>query len=45
MWADAQRDGCPAKYRWRPLFSAAVWLMPTAGVPCSNAAKMQNPLK
>ena len=19
MWADAQRDGRPAKYRWRPL--------------------------
>jgi len=23
MWADAQRDGRPAKYRWRPLFDAA----------------------
>jgi len=23
MWATAQRDGCPAKYRWRPLFNAA----------------------
>jgi len=22
-----------------------VWLMPTTTVPCSNAAKMQNPLK
>jgi len=22
-----------------------VWLMPTTGVPCSNAAKMQNQLK
>jgi len=22
-----------------------VWLTPTAGVPCSNAAKTQNPLK
>jgi len=20
MWADAQRDGHPGKYRWRPLF-------------------------
>jgi len=38
MWANAQRDGRPAKYRWRPLFNAAVWL-------CSNAAKTQNPLK
>jgi len=43
--ADAQRDGRPAEYRWRPLFNAAVWLTPTAGVPCSNAAKMRNPLK
>jgi len=23
MWANAQRDGCPAKHRWRPLFNAA----------------------
>ena len=23
MWANAQRDGCPAGYRWRPLFNAA----------------------
>jgi len=22
MWANAQRDGRPAKYRWRPLFDA-----------------------
>ena len=45
MWANAQRDGRPAEYRWRPLFNAAVWLTPTAGVPCSNAAKTRNPLK
>ena len=45
MWANAQRDGHPAEYRWRPLFNAAVWLTPTTRVPCSNAAKMQNPLK
>jgi len=45
MWANAQRDGRPAKYRWRPLFNATVWLMPTSGVPCSNAAKRRNPLK
>jgi len=30
---------------WRPLFSAAVWLTPTATVSCSNAAKARNPLK
>jgi len=23
MWANAQRDGCPAEYRWHPLFNAA----------------------
>ena len=23
MWANAQRDGRPAKYRWRRLFNAA----------------------
>ena len=23
MWANAQRDGRPADYRWRPLFNAA----------------------
>jgi len=22
MWANAQRDGHPAEYRWRPLFNA-----------------------
>jgi len=29
MWANAQRDGRPAEYRWRPLVNAAVWLTPT----------------
>jgi len=45
MWANAQRDGRPAEYRWRRLFNAAVWLTPTTRVPCSNAAKPRNPLK
>ena len=45
MWANAQRDGRPAEYRWRPLFNAAVWLTPTTRVLCSNAAKKRNPLK
>jgi len=45
MWANAQRDGRPAKYRWRPLFNAAVWLTLTIRVQCSNAAKTRNPLK
>ena len=45
MWANAQRDGRPAEYRWRPLFNAAVWLTPTTRVPCSNVAKTRTPLK
>ena len=45
MWADAQRDGRPAKYRWRTLFNAAVWLMTTTRVLWSDAAKMRDPLK
>jgi len=51
MWANAQRDGRPAEYRWCPLFNAAERLdvcnamfcrdvlTPTTRVPCSNAAK------
>jgi len=45
MWANAQLDGRPAEYRWRPLLNAAVWLTPTTTVPCINAAKTRNPLK
>ena len=45
MWANAQRDGRPAEYRWRPLFNATVWLTTTTRVPRSNAAKTRNPLK
>jgi len=44
MRANAQPDGRPVEYRWRPLFNAAVWLTPTS-VQCSNAAKTRNPLK
>jgi len=40
MWANAQRDGRPAEYRWRRMLNAAVWLAPTARVPCSNAASI-----
>jgi len=39
MWANVQRDGHPAEYRWRSLFNAAVWLTPTTIMPYSNAAK------
>jgi len=45
MWANAQCDGRPAEYRWRPLFNAAVWLTPSTGMPRSNAAMTRNPLK
>jgi len=45
MWANAQRDGRPAEYRWRPLFNAPLWLTPTTTAPCSNAAKTRNPLQ
>ena len=45
MWANAQRDGRPADYRWRPLLNAAVWPTRTTRLPCSNAAKTRNPLK
>ena len=44
MWANAQRDGRPAEYRWRPLLNAAVWLTPTIRVSCSNDTKTRNPL-
>ena len=37
MWANAQRDGRPAEYRWRPLFNAAKF---TTKLTCSNAAKI-----
>ena len=36
MWANAQRDGHPTEYRWRPLLNAAVWLTPTTRVPCKT---------
>jgi len=49
MWADAQRDGRPAQYRWRPLrkFPNSIpcttpqTLADASGrMPCSNAAKL-----
>jgi len=40
MWANAQRDGCPAEYGWRPLFNVPkFWLTPTTRVSRSNTAK------
>jgi len=46
MWANAQRDGRFAEYRWRHMFNAAKFgRRPLYRVPCSNTAKTQNPLK
>jgi len=45
MWANAQRDGRPDEYRWRPLFNAAKFGSRPLLVLCSNAAKMWNPIK
>ena len=45
MWANAQRDGHPAEYRWRLCSTPQSLLTPTTRVPCSNAAKTRNPLK
>jgi len=38
MWANAQRDGRPAEYRWRPLVNAAVSLTPTTRVRSTEGA-------
>jgi len=40
MWANVQRDGRPAEYRWRSVLNAAVWLTITTRVPCSNAVNI-----
>jgi len=45
MWAIAQRDGRPAEHSGALCSFRKIWLMPTARVPRSNAAKMQNLLK
>jgi len=45
MWANAQPDGRFAEHRWRPLFNAAKFADAHYYMPCSNAAKTQNPLK
>ena len=44
MWANAERDGRPAEYRWRRLFSAAKFGWHPL-VPYINAAKTRNSLK
>jgi len=46
MWANAQRDGHPAEYRWRPLLNATKfgWRPLLVLCTCSHAAKMRNTL-
>ena len=40
VWANAQRDGRPAEYRWRPLFNAATFGKVIGGkVDCLNFLK------
>jgi len=47
MWANAQRDGFPVEYRWRPVFNAAKFgwrpLLECRAVTLQG--KMRNPLK
>ena len=46
MWANAQCDDRPAKYRLAPSAQChKVWLMPTTRVLCSNEANTRNRLK
>jgi len=46
MWANAQRDGCPAEHKWRPLFNATKCVADAHYyMPCSNTAKMRNQMK
>jgi len=45
MWADAQRDAALPNTGGTLCSTPQVWLTPTTGVPSSNAAKTQNPLK
>jgi len=44
MWANAQRDGHPAEYRWRPLqnvcnFIAGTTMQTLADAYCSSAVQ------
>jgi len=45
MWANAQRMATLPNIGGPSVQHYKVWLMPTAGVPSSNAAKTRNPLK
>jgi len=43
-WTNAQCDGRPAEYSWRPMFNAAKFGRRPL-LECSNGAKTRNPLK
>ena len=45
MWANAQRDGRPAEYRWHPLFNGAKFGWRPLLKCRAKAAKTRNPLK
>jgi len=40
MWANAQRDGSPAEYRWRPLPTPQSLTDSPTRVPCNNAVNI-----
>ena len=46
MWANAQRDGRPAEYRWRPSVQRRkVWLTPTTSIDAIVAVAKQKQTK
>jgi len=45
MWVNANVMATLPNIGGAPVQRCKVWLMPTARVSCSNAAKMRNPLK
>ena len=45
MWANTQRDGRPAEYRWRPLFNAAKFGSRPLLDAVQSRCQSQNPLK
>ena len=45
MWANAQPDGCPAKHRCALCSTPQSLADADYYMPCSKAAKTQNPLK
>jgi len=42
MWANAQRDGRPAEYRWRPLLNAAKFGQTNETISAASGPKFPN---